>query len=71
MPGDVTKIQYGDITLNGEGSREALDLPSSCFYFSLLDDRVRITVKGLGHGLGMSQYGPMKWQKGGRTIKIF
>lgn len=67
--GYVTKIQYGDITLNGEAVREALDLPSSCFYFSLLDDRVRITVKGLGHGLGMSQYGANEMAKGGKDYK--
>ena len=67
--GYVTKIQYGDITLNGEAVREALGLPSACFYFSQLEDRVRITVKGLGHGLGMSQYGANEMAKEGKDYK--
>lgn len=55
--GYVTEIEYEKTILNGEAVREALDLSSSCFYFSELEGKVRITTKGLGHGLGMSQYG--------------
>ena len=67
--GYVTKIQYGEITLNGEAVRAALGLPSACFYFSQLEGRVRITVKGLGHGLGMSQYGANEMAKEGKDYR--
>ena len=67
--GYVTKIQYGEITLNGEAVRAALGLPSACFYFSQLEGRVRITVKGLGHGLGMSQYGANEMAKDGKDYR--
>ena len=53
----VTKVRYADVILNGEAVRDALELPSALFYFSELNGKVRILVKGLGHGLGLSQYG--------------
>ena len=42
---------------SGEAFRKAFDLPSS--YFSIEQDgtKVILTVKGQGHGIGMSQYG--------------
>ena len=49
--------------------RAALGLPSACFYFSQLEGRVRITVKGLGHGLGMSQYGANEMAKEGKDYR--
>lgn len=55
--GYVTKVRYGSSVLNGEAVRDALNLSSAVFYFSELDGKVRIMTKGLGHGLGLSQYG--------------
>lgn len=67
--GYVTEIEYGKTVLNGEAVREALDLPSSCFYFSELEGKVRITTKGLGHGLGMSQYGAERMAEEGKDYR--
>ncbi|MCD8218457.1 MAG: SpoIID/LytB domain-containing protein [Clostridiales bacterium] len=53
----VTQVQYGETTVNGEAVRSALGLQSSCFYFSELEGKIRIVTKGIGHGLGFSQYG--------------
>lgn len=53
----VLKVRYGDVILNGEAVSDALGLSSSLFYFSELDGKVRVMTKGLGHGLGLSQYG--------------
>ncbi|MCD8148967.1 MAG: SpoIID/LytB domain-containing protein [Clostridiales bacterium] len=53
----VTQVQYGETIVNGEAVRSALGLQSSCFYFSELEGKIRIVTKGIGHGLGFSQYG--------------
>lgn len=55
--GYVTRVRCGSVVLNGEAVRDALGLSSSCFYFSQSDGKIRITCKGEGHGLGLSQYG--------------
>lgn len=55
--GYVRQMQAGDTIIPGEKVREILGLNSSCFYMEMVDERVRITVKGLGHGLGLSQFG--------------
>lgn len=67
--GYVTEVQLGKTILNGEAVKEVLELPSSCFYFSELDGKVRITTKGLGHGLGLSQYGANQMAKDGKDYK--
>lgn len=61
----VTKLKYGSTVANGEAVRKALGLNSSCFYFSELAGQVRIVTKGIGHGLGFSQYGANQLAKKG------
>lgn len=67
--GYVTRVRYKTAILNGEALRDALELPSAIFYFSELEGKVRILTKGLGHGLGLSQYGADYLAKEGRTYK--
>ena len=55
--GYVTEVTYGTTVANGEAVRQALHLNSACFYLSELDGKIRIVTKGIGHGLGLSQYG--------------
>ena len=55
--GYVTQVQYGATIANGEAVRSVLGLNSACFYFSELEGKIRIVTKGIGHGLGFSQYG--------------
>lgn len=43
--------------VSGEQFREAYELPSDCFHLSLEKGRILITTKGVGHGIGLSQYG--------------
>ncbi len=50
-------IQVGEKTITGEEFRSCLNLNSSCCYIKEVDGKVRIVTKGLGHGLGLSQYG--------------
>ncbi len=65
----VTKVQYGTTVLNGEAIKEVLELPSACFYVSQLNGQIRIMTKGLGHGLGLSQYGANEMAKAGKEYK--
>lgn len=55
--GYVGKIQIGNHTFTGEALQKALDLPSSSFTLEGYEGQVRAICKGIGHGLGMSQYG--------------
>jgi stage II sporulation protein D len=68
--GYVTEIQIGDTHYTGEEFRSCLGLPSACFELALCEGEIRITVKGLGHGFGLSQFGAnelalegMGWQE--------
>lgn len=55
--GYVLEMQVKDELLPGETFAQALGLSSSCFTVQVLEDKVRFMCKGMGHGLGMSQYG--------------
>jgi len=52
----VNRLILGDTILQGEKVRELLHLPSSCFFLEEDGGRIRITVKGSGHGFGISLY---------------
>lgn len=54
--GYVNQIKIGDTTISGEEFRKDLSLNSSCFTLGDMDGKIRITTKGLGHGLGFDQY---------------
>lgn len=65
--GYVTEVTYGTTVANGEAVRQALHLNSACFYLSELDGKIRIVTKGIGHGLGLSQYGANELAKQGKN----
>lgn len=65
----VTKVTYGSTVVNGEAIRDALGLNSACFYFSELEGKIRIVTKGIGHGLGFSQYGANELAKQGQKYR--
>ena len=67
--GYVTRVRCGSVVLNGEAVRDAFGLSSSCFYFSRSDGKIRITCKGEGHGLGLSQYGANELAKEGKNYR--
>ena len=67
--GYVTEVTCGRTVANGEAVRQALHLNSSCFYFSELDGKIRIVTKGIGHGLGLSQYGANELAKQGKNYQ--
>lgn len=52
----VSHVRSQDGEWQGEAFRELLHLPSSCFYMEDTDDGICVTVKGSGHGFGISLY---------------
>lgn len=57
--GYVTSAQVGGRTCTGEELREALGLRSACFQCTYDQGTFTFTVRGWGHGVGMSQAGAM------------
>lgn len=53
--GYVTSVKVGEETCNGESFRDTYGLLSSCFEVQEFEGKIRVTTKGIGHGLGMSQ----------------
>lgn len=53
----VLSLRVGEELLSGEEFRRMLDLPSSSFTIQELHGQTRILCRGVGHGLGFSQYG--------------
>ena len=46
-----------------------LELNSDCFYIKEVEGSIRILTKGMGHGLGLSQYGANEMAKKGKDYK--
>lgn len=63
----VTRVKIGDVTISGEELRKYLELSSANFTIQEVDGKVRFVCKGLGHGLGMSQFGANELAKEGYT----
>lgn len=67
--GYVTEIMIGSHSYTGEEFRSRWELASACFSVANVDERVRIVTKGLGHGLGLSQYTANQMAKEGKDYR--
>lgn len=65
----VIQVKIGEKAVTGEEFRGYLNLNSACFYLKEVENKVRIVTKGLGHGLGLSQYGANELAKEGKNYK--
>ncbi len=65
--GYVTSVQVGNETMSGEEFREKYELASGSFVLQKYDGKLRVTSRGVGHGLGLSQYSADKMAKDGKT----
>lgn len=66
--GYVLSVQAGEETVNGEEFRKTYGLASSCFTLQNYDGKLRIITRGVGHGLGMSQYTANRMAKDGNAF---
>ena len=55
--GNVTVMSVAGQIMNGSRFRTLTGLRSACFEATPNEDSITLTVKGYGHGVGMSQYG--------------
>lgn len=67
--GYVTSVRVGEETMSGEKFREKYKLDSSCFILQKYDGKMRITTRGIGHGLGLSQYTANEMAKEEKTTE--
>ncbi|MBQ6884906.1 MAG: stage II sporulation protein D [Clostridia bacterium] len=67
--GYVTKLSFCGKQTTGNEIAKLLGLRSSCFEIKLDDAGFIFTVKGYGHGVGMSQTGADHMAKQGKTYK--
>lgn len=65
----VLEIKVGNITCSGEELRKLLKLNSSNFTISKMGDEIRFLCRGVGHGMGLSQFGANKMAQGGKDYK--
>ncbi len=67
--GYVSSVEIGGHTFKGTEIRTLFSLRSAAFTISADDDLVTFTVKGYGHGVGMSQYGANVLAKDGKSYE--
>ena len=67
--GTVTELSVGDSTFTGQKTKELLSLRSSNFEIKKDDKLLRITTKGHGHGIGLSQYGANSLAVSGKNYR--
>ena len=63
--GRIRTIRFGNTNLAGTEARTLLGLKSTNFSFEINQDKVKFTVIGYGHGVGMSQTGADSLAKSG------
>lgn len=64
--GYVLTVRVGNESISGEEFRSNYHLDSSCFTLQKYNGKLRITTRGIGHGLGMSQYTANEMAKDGK-----
>lgn len=67
--GRVRSMMIGGVSLTGQELRTLFALRSTAFTLEYAEGRFVFTVKGYGHGLGMSQYGANVMAKNGFSYK--
>ena len=67
--GYVKTFTVGSKIFTGDEIRTLLNLSSPCFYIKEAEGKMRVVVKGKGHGIGMSQYAAGEMAKAGKSYQ--
>ena len=67
--GRVKTIKFGNHEISGVEARTLLGLKSTNFEITKENDKIKFTVKGYGHGVGMSQTGADAMAKQGKNYQ--
>ena len=67
--GRVKTIKFGNHEISGTETRSILGLRSTNFEISKEEGKIKFTVIGYGHGVGMSQTGADSMAKSGSTAE--
>ena len=67
--GRVKTLKVGNINISGVEARTLLGLKSANFSVAINENNIVFSVKGYGHGVGMSQTGADSMAKGGSTYE--
>lgn len=67
--GYALEVKVGEETCSGESFRNAYGLASGCFDLQSFEEKTRVVTKGVGHGLGLSQYTANEMAKDGKSYK--
>lgn len=65
----VKTVKFGNHEISGVEARSLLGLRSTNFEISIDDDNIKLSVKGYGHGVGMSQTGADSMAKQGSSAE--
>ena len=67
--GYALTVSVGEETVSAESFRDTYGLASGCFELQEFEANTRVITKGVGHGLGLSQYTANEMAKEGKTYK--
>lgn len=67
--GYALEVRVGKETVQGEEFRNTYELASSCFTLQKYEGKLRVTTRGVGHGLGMSQYTANRMAKNKKSFE--
>ena len=67
--GYVVELKVGELVQSGEKFREEHGLASSSFELQSFSEVTRVICKGVGHGLGLSQYTANEMAKEGKNYQ--
>ena len=67
--GYVTEVKIGEEVLSGDSFRNTYGLASSCFELQKFEQTTQVITKGVGHGLGLSQYTANEMAKEGKAYQ--
>ena len=65
----MSKVTVGDKSYTGVELRNLLGLRSADFDIEIIDNTIKFTTRGYGHGVGLSQYGANGMASSGYNYK--